>query len=393
MKVKINNLNKTELIYLKNKLSNSSKYYNLLEVAQEDVECAGNTIRFFDDLNTSSNNPLFYLLIKKNFGMESKLYIPESLRDYVINGLNDFSARSIYLDKNMYGILMRTDKKVVNVLSKIGNEYFDGLLRPVENIYHLIDNNVDYIIKPSRGDNGANITLFSKEGNLATTSSGEKMNLLSLIDSYGRDFCIQKKIIQHECVAKPHPGSVNTLRLVTLRWKNQIHYILGYLRIGVAGAVNDNGATGGISVGINDDGISRDFAVDKDLNIYKSHPTTGFLFSEGAITIAEFQKFKDFVCDLHLDIPHHNLVSWDIAVDQNGEPVFIEHNFRGPIWVYQAATGRPLLGEFTSDILRYIAEHGPRSEPLRGEEMFSAIVRKRISRKIKRSRLAKLFVK
>src|SRR5699024_5121572 len=54
-------------------------------------------------------------------------------------------------------------------------------------------------------------------------------------------------------------------------------------------------------------------------------------------------------------ILHHDFVSWDIAIDVNGKPVFIEANFAGATWLYQLATQKPLFGELTEEILQHVS--------------------------------------
>jgi len=52
---------------------------------------------------------------------------------------------------------------------------------------------------------------------------------------WGENFLVQKRIEQHPVTAKPHPASVNTLRMLTLRWEGEIRNLLSYIRIGTGG--------------------------------------------------------------------------------------------------------------------------------------------------------------
>ena len=61
-----------------------------------------------------------------------------------------------------------------------------------------------------------------------------------------------------------------------------------------------------------------------------------------------------FVDKAALRIPHFRLVSWDIALREDGEPVLIEANFYdGEIDFHQLNNG-PLFGEDTEAILREV---------------------------------------
>src|SRR5699024_6601521 len=53
-------------------------------------------------------------------------------------------------------------------------------------------------------------------------------------------------------------------------------------------------------------------------------------------------------------ILHHDFVSWDIVVGNDGLPVFLEANFRGGTWFYQLLSEKPLFGDLTEEILEYM---------------------------------------
>jgi len=144
--------------------------------------------------------------------------------------------------------------------------------------------------------------------------------------------------------------------MVTLRWNQEIRFIMAFLRVGANGLVNDNAATGGLCVGICQDGELDSCAFDKVGRKHRKHPSTGFDFQNKKIRIPNYQKFKDFVISLHTDILFHDLVSWDIAVGEDNLPFFIEHNFAGQFWIYQLATGQPLFGDLSGEILPFVIE-------------------------------------
>ena len=51
---------------------------------------------------------------------------------------------------------------------------------------------------------------------------------------------------------------------------------------------------------------------------------------------------------------HFRLISWDVAIDENAEPVLIEANLQmGDIDILQPVNG-PLFGELTDDVLREV---------------------------------------
>src|SRR5699024_12503680 len=75
------------------------------------------------------------------------------------------------------------------------------------------------------------------------------------------------------------------------------------------------------------------------LSLHDALPiSTNFSFKDNEIQIPNYKYFKQFVEELHKNILHHDYVSWDIAVGHDGQPVFIEPNFRGTTWRYQLAS-------------------------------------------------------
>src|SRR5690625_4932802 len=252
----------------------------------------------------------------------------------------------------MYDKLFSTNRQVKNIIKRIRGNYYDLDNNVVDRdsvIPILLSAEKEYIIKPSDSNNGLGIEkIYVDNSNLILLNNAVSIDNIEEI--YGYNFSIQKVIEQHPIMAAPHPSSVNTLRMVTLRWEKQIHYLLTFARFGANNAVKDNAGAGGVCVGLEDDGTFLNLAIDVDANSHEKHPTTNFDFNK-LDRIPNFDRFKSFVVDLHHEVPHHDFISWDIAVDVDLQPVFIEANFAGATWLYQFACKRPLFGDLTDEIL------------------------------------------
>ncbi|SDO06575.1 sugar-transfer associated ATP-grasp domain-containing protein [Alkalicoccus daliensis] len=291
-------------------------------------------------------------------GLKEEMVVPGKVMwDVIIPYLNDLSLQAVYSDKNIYDKLITTKNAAEAVLKRVNGTYFDtfnNVLNYEEAILEIKKQNDDLIVKPSNTDNGKGISKLSvQDGKIF--KEGIEISLEELELSYHQNFIIQKRIKQHPVLAEPHPSSVNTLRMVTLRWKNKIHYLLTFARFGSNNAVQDNAGAGGVCVGVSDSGELLNIAVDENGNTHNVHPTTGYDFSK-EMKIPEFGKCIDFVKNLHKDVLHQNFVSWDIAINEMAEPVFIEANFRGATWLYQLASQRPMFGELTEELLKTIKE-------------------------------------
>jgi hypothetical protein len=130
---------------------------------------------------------------------------------------------------------------------------------------------------------------------------------------------------------------------------------VAFARFGTGGATNDNIGTGGMGVGIDQEGRLLDFALTERLEKLSSHPDTGYDFTT-CIKVPAFNEAVEVCVEAHRNVLHHNLVSWDMAVDQNAMPIFIEYNFRGALWLYQLVSKSPLLRDLTDDVLHQLSK-------------------------------------
>ncbi len=201
--------------------------------------------------------------------------------------------------------------------------------------------------------------LFAKA---ATTSCGgygvsyitaEKGNTFEQLERYLEkvkgDVIIQEAIKQHKDIAAIHESSVNTIRIISLLSESGVKIYSSFIRVGVDGKKVDNISSGGIAVGINDDGTLKRYAYRLDGERFEVHPTSGFVFANHRLPA--FDKAKELVEKAHPMVPHFKLVSWDISITESGDPVMVEANLaKGSSDFHQLNNG-PLFGEDTPKIL------------------------------------------
>lgn len=300
---------------------------------------------------------------------------------------NDMNIKLGYSDKNMYDKMIHTSNTPKTILKRVRGHYFNSdnkELTSKQALEVLINYKDNLIIKPSDTDNGKGVNKIYYKNNQIYLDD-EIVEIEKLESLYGYNFTIQEVIEQHSIMAKPHPFSVNTLRMVTLRWNNEIKYLLTFARFGANNSVKDNAGMGGLCVGIKDDGELLDIAIDEDAKVYTHHPTTNYNFKDYA-KVPNFDKFKNFVIELHQDILHHDFVSWDIAVGVDEEPIFIEANYRGATWIYQLAAQRPLFGDLTEEILEYV-----RKEKDLNKDVGSNLIKTKMNKKKLQQQIDKLI--
>lgn len=199
---------------------------------------------------------------------------------------------------------------------------------------------------------------FVKQATLSTggfgvhkVKKGTSINeITKIISSLGKDIIVQEPVKQSEEMCKLNPNSVNTVRLLSFLGKDgSVKIYSAIVRMGINGAIVDNASSGGITCGIEADGRLKPVAYTTSGIRYDAHPTTGLRFDE--VVIPNYDKMTSLVQELHKDFPHFRLLSWDMAVDKNDDPLLIEVNLCfGGIDFHQLNNG-PLFGDDTKKIL------------------------------------------
>lgn len=169
------------------------------------------------------------------------------------------------------------------------------------------------------------------------------------INSIKGDIIAQRAIKQHQALSNINDSSVNTIRIISLLTKDGPKIYSSLLRVGMKGKKVDNYSSGGITVGINREGKLNKYAYNSNGERFEKHPSNDFIF-EG-YEIPCYDKARELVMKAHPMIPHFRLVSFDIAIGEDGEPIFIEANLcKGSIEIHEFNNG-PLFGEDTKKVL------------------------------------------
>lgn len=311
--------------------------------------------KYYREEKNPAEHPFYTAYMNFTGDKDPRIVSPTIMSKEIVPYLNDPKMREAYSDKNIYDILLDTQRTTELVLKRVYETYYDAKNNYLsrESAYQqLKDYASDLIIKPSKTDDGEGIEKLTYH-NKELYIDEKKVSMQEIEEIYGGHFIVQKVVEQHDIMAAPHPSSVNTLRVVTLRWKGKVRYLLTFARFGVNQSVKDNAGAGGICLGVTDTGEFYNVAVDSNCKRYTHHPTTNYRFAD-LPPIPNFSEFKEFAIELHNQILHHDFVSWDIIVGKDSKPIFLEANFKGAVWLYQLATERPLFGDLTEEILQHI---------------------------------------
>ena len=160
---------------------------------------------------------------------------------------------------------------------------------------------------------------------------------------------------QHKDIAKLHPDSINTIRVISLRNKYGVVSIIGaIIRMGVNHNIVDNFHNGGIYAPIDKEtGIINGLATNKKEELIEIHPTTNIKLIGYQLPL--WNKILNTTIEAHNMIPELGYIGWDVFVNKNGKVGFIEANqYPGHVLYKQMKTkdGEDILPLFKKALKR-----------------------------------------
>lgn len=137
-------------------------------------------------------------------------------------------------------------------------------------------------------------------------------------------YLVEEEIKQHEQMSMLCPASVNTVRIATINYQGQVHFMYALLRVGNGVNCVDNICSGGMYVIIGEDGlITKNAYCNDDFRYYEKHPVTGVSFA--GFKVPYFNEAVE-MCKKAAEIePRIGYVGWDVAITDKG-PVLVEGN-------------------------------------------------------------------
>lgn len=230
--------------------------------------------------------------------------------------------------------------------------YYDENFLPVdsgaltETCAGYLKNGGELIIKPGVSRKGS--AVYRLTG--ADADCGTIRRIITQKFPGRQSFVIQEAVRQSGFTASLNASSVNTLRITTLLHNGRPVPLAALIRIGAEGKVtnsfrNPGSALLGVDI---DTGLCNDWALTRDMERVSVLPGGADLSRR--MTVPQFGKIKTMVLHAHCRIPYLLLMSWDIALDENNEPVFIKCVPDGRIQMHEAVT-EPLFGPYMDELL------------------------------------------
>jgi len=296
-----------------------------------------NELHWFDFYNTFCENK-----------QELKYYIPDSIYYAEIDSFFTNPDRADQLDdKNLYDLIFFDIKMPATIVRKT-----NGVL--LDNKYHIITENQAIELCKAHNSVISKKAIYSEGGkgirffDFQSSTDNDLKEWLAAND----ELIIQEVIQQHQSLNRIHDKSINTIRIMTLMLDNTVHIVSSVLRMGRDGARVDNASSGGIVCGIDDNGCLKEYACDITGKRWSQHPQ-GAIFK--GFKIEGYEKCRELAKSLAGRISGtSHLVSWDFAIDKEGDPILIEVNLTyGQVDFHQICNG-PIFGKLTETVLQQV---------------------------------------
>ncbi len=267
--------------------------------------------------------------------------------------LNNYHYTKFLEHKSLLGnILGKTIKFPKNVICTIDKEFYDGQMKQIS-LPEAVKLCLPYkslIVKNSL-ENGGGRSLIKM--NLTGNIKIDAVALEKEFSSRKVDFVAQELVEQHSSMARFNPTSINTFRITTLYLNGVFSVLSIILRFGKKDMHVDNWGSGGILVGVQNNGQLNEFGWDIKMNKFNEY--NGIVFKD--TVIEQIPDLLRRVEKAHKEeFQLSKLIGWDICIDKNNEPTAIEVNSSQPgIFGEQLCTG-PIFGDRTQEVIDYLKQ-------------------------------------
>ncbi|MCR5635811.1 MAG: hypothetical protein K6F76_01325 [Clostridiales bacterium] len=284
----------------------------------------------------------WFVIFSQNHEHVDARYIPNDIWfKKIIPHFNHLLFAQAFQDKCMNNVFVPDMAHPKTVVKNINGIFYDDDLHVItkENAIERCMDSGRFIIKPSVGSGQGDDIRFYNGFELSENDA------VNIFNNYKKNFLIQEKATQHKVLSSLNENSLNTLRIVTFLYKNEVRILSVVLRMGAGESEIDNVSKGGFACKVNFDGRLDKYAVNRKGEWVTEHPN-GTVFED--IVIPNYDKIIESVKNAAEKLGHFCILGWDIAVGENAEPIFIEYNV---IPDQNQKTWGPTFGDKTEEIL------------------------------------------
>ncbi len=273
-------------------------------------------------------------------------YIPDSIwYGKIYPYFNNIIARNTYGDKGFFDTLFADLKRPKTVVKNMAGHYYDGEMRLMsrEEAVERCVAAAHFVIKSSTNTGGGKSVQFAD-----LDGTDDKSKVEKLFDDFHVNFIVQELVEQHPDLARIHPQSLNTARIQSFFFKDQVYIQSAQLRMGGGASRVDNVSSGGCACAIGEDGWLVGKAVTRKSEWTDRHES-GIYFKD--IRVPSYDRMLNIIREKHKQLPYFGIIGWDFAVDKDGDPVLVEINVTSE--PNQIASG-PTFGDLTPQVLQEV---------------------------------------
>ena len=191
-----------------------------------------------------------------------------------------------------------------------------------EALFAFIREHNGAIVKESASSMGKDVTLVRND----PAEMEKAWTIISDTLQKGSSYIAEELIRQSEVMAAFHPGSVNTIRVMTFKTKDDVAFLGSVIRIGRGGSVVDNAGSGGILAEIDlEKGIVVGEGITEKGEHFERHPDTGVRIK--GFAIPRWEELRELSKKLANMLTEQKYVGWDLALTDGGW-VMVEGNSR-----------------------------------------------------------------
>lgn len=289
----------------------------------------------------------FHNFYTQKNGMFDEKYIPDDIYYTKINLFyNDHKAAKVMDNKSYYDTMFHGIPQATIIATRKGGFWFKGHDRAsCDDVLDLAcKEDAVCIKKATDSSGGSGVYLIEK-----SECENYRQTVQKVISKISGDIVIQKRIIQHKAMSELNRTSVNTIRILTLLKEDDVKICSSIVRVGKPDSKLDNFSSGGMAIGVTPSGKLKKYAYFSSGERIEKNLSTGIPF-EG-FQLPSFDETIALVKKAHMYVPNFRLVSWDIAIREDGTPILIEANLSdGGLGSHQLNNG-PLFGDDTREIL------------------------------------------
>lgn len=266
----------------------------------------------------------------------------EQRNTYLTRGRNNALIVK-YNDKSYFHVLRNKDEFNTKFNKYLKRDWVLFDENKKEEILEFMKKHQTFMLKPIDGGCGKGIEKID------TTKYSSLDEVYDYIKNLERSYELEEVIIQNEELNKIYPGSINTVRVVTILKDGVAHIICAYFRIG-NGKFVDNFNSGGMVAPVDEKtGIVKDRAIDKNKVLYENHPVTGNPIK--GFKFPYWNEAMEMCKEAAQIIPQIGYVGWDVGFTPNG-PLFVEANEFPGHDIYQLPEHTPdkigMMDKFTN---------------------------------------------